>query len=77
MINGSQSHFWLPEEISNTQAVTRSASFASDGVNGSTYISPNDSIEIRLEMRSTSSGTNTRTKLHSGAYVTVFLVKLS
>ena len=77
MINGSQSHFWLPEEGNNSQAVTMSESFASDGVNGSTYISPNDSIEIRLEMRSTSSGTNTRTKLHSGAYVTVFLVKLS
>ena len=77
MINGSQSHFWLPEETNNSSTVTRSATFASDGVNGSTYISPNDSIEIRLEMRSTSSGTNTRTKLHSGAYVTVFLVKLS
>ena len=77
MINGSQSHFWLPEETNNSQAVTRSESFASDGVNGSTYISPNDSIEIRLELRSTSSGTNTRTKLHSGGYITVFLVKLS
>ena len=77
MINGSQSHFWLPEEISNTQAVTRSASFASDGVNGSTYISPNDSIEIRLELRSTSSGTNTRTKLHSGGFITAFLFNIS
>ena len=74
MINGSQSHFWLPEETNNSSTVTRSATFASDGVNGSTYISPNDSIEIRLEIRSTSSGTNTRTKLHSGGYITVFLV---
>ena len=77
MINGSQSHFWLPEEVWNNNAVTRSATFQSDGYNGSTYISPNDSIEIRLELRSTASGTNTRTKLAAGGYITAFLFNIS
>ena len=77
MINGSQSHFWLPEETFNTQAVTRSATFQNEGFDGSTHISPNDSIEIRLELRSTASGTNTRTKLAAGGYITAFLFDIS
>lgn len=76
-VNGVDSHFWIAQSETNNNVGTKEAFFTSEGVNGSTYYSANDSINIVLEIRNGDVGTGNKSRLGAGSYLTVFLVKVT
>ncbi len=77
LVNGSFSHNFIGEVTAGASSETISATFASEGYNGSTYYNANDTITIQFEIRNLDSGTGNRTQLDSGAYLSVFVFETS
>ena len=77
LVNGSYSHNFIGEVTAGASTEPISATFASEGYNGSTYYNANDTITIQFEIRNLDSGTGNRTQLDSGAYLSVFVFETS